>query len=1162
MAALPQEFAFVVAVASSPWTWPVAIVVALTSIFVGVGLIHRQWKRGWLSGLIDARLAEIRGRHTRHSKRRPKTWHGTWNHARLSFMEGYDSALAYVRTILPTNASALHVPTFVSFTIVAAIIAVFFLVARWPAIDWVFPPPFAAWWASMRQDLDASANGKMGDLVIGAFTGLAVVVIALIVFVAESIRDDRDFERKRILLRISTLWPLAIAATLVPFGFLWAAARGVTIVLEAIVAAVTLFGFARVVRNLLDPEARAVNRIALLRDRTRGLIRESIRERIGNGILMEQLGANKPIEALTYLVSDAFLDRSAQDYIFVDAPKDGWLSDIQLGELAALMRRLDRFARERLGLVLRMPDRQGLRREARGPVGMEPQDNLPRRPAYLMKRFGEQIPPDSIFYARRRALFALPRAFEREPQIIAELEAAIAHIFRFTTAEPTSVQFRREMQATKDQLVSAIRTRAFGSIEDLRLVYVTIAEEFLTGLVDYGGGYSVEQARQERGNIFQSWSEIRWLQDDLRELITVAIDGDNTDVMGTITFLPFAIATRAVLAQDHYLFQQFLMFALFLYYRAMEKPEGPVRAWIVDKAWRYPKEIADFYVGRKLDDAASSVRDLENMQGLALFTFRVLQDLLKGAADQRDPKTFEVIAHELRRLFSNFRDVADPVAAEILEAQIANTADEGEQARLQADCDLLAARARIAAALDLASDEIFLALGGRILGVLLMTPGEERLRSMLDTVRTSLIRDPGKLVQAYAAASDFQASDFWDWHSWDLVADGEAHFIDTHTKLNQMFALRMLELLAEMAPAQRDALVLPQSVNLSEMARENNEQGLLRTLDDIDNNPEKWGPILSGDARALTAVLRGRLAAMREAGRAREAEETRNAHLDPAIVNEFRGAVVRSLRDTARLRAILAFKGALEEKPDDHPGREIPSLGFNQVEDKGPYIAQERTTYAGWGESYGQGLAHSEDAATFGKMIENAGVRRPLLPGAVVDGIAAAAQGLRDAIVLQSLDYAEENEIRRHASFTPKYDERLRTSPLNKLNGFMGELAVGERRIPIFDIFVRVELQKGKVIVMDAAKFLRWRQYAPDDAPEERPFANAMVLVRVWDLNADGEQRDKIIASRPDWLEQQADKVAHLRGRVLVNVYEKFRIDILDAAQGCCFSIARDRPKG
>ena len=56
---------------------------------------------------------------------------------------------------------------------------------------------------------------------------------------------------------------------------------------------------------------------------------------------------------------------------------------------------------------------------------------LPEKKAYLLKRYREEIPPDSIFYVNSRSVFALPEAFSQSQAVLDDIDASIPHIFRF-----------------------------------------------------------------------------------------------------------------------------------------------------------------------------------------------------------------------------------------------------------------------------------------------------------------------------------------------------------------------------------------------------------------------------------------------------------------------------------------------------------------------------------------------------------------------------------------------------------------------------------------------------------------------------------------------------------------------------------------------------------
>jgi hypothetical protein len=1139
-------------VISSPWTIPVVILAIVAPPLTWTIYAHRTWKKGWLSELIAHRYSEI-------SKKRPaqpvttsKRWWPAATDFRLNLVENWDRVLTYFQSKFVADLRRPYFPSFISFGILFIGIAAFFVIPRHPSIASVMD--WRDWGDALTTDLN-DERSKTQELIVGTFTGLAVVIIALIVFVAESIRDNKDTERKRILAEKSYLWPLGVAATLIPFGFLWSSARGLTILLEIIVATITLASFARVIRALFDPETEATDRIKDLRKRVGGMISDSARVRIGNSILFEQLGPSKRIDTFQYRSRGWLEDEDCQ---FISASTEGWIGDIHLDELKQLGDRLDRYARENLGFALRQsgPDIQPAKTGG-GPTGAASQA-LEVQKAYLLKRYREEIPPDSIFYGKHRAIFALPEGLTQRPEILADINASIAHIFRFTQDEPSSVAIRREMQGTKDRLAQAIRDKALGEIDDLRQTYLSIAEEFLTKLVDFGGGYTAEQARQERGNVFESWSEIRWLQDDLRELTIIASDAGNTDVLSKIAFLPFAIATRAIQARDHFLFQQFFQFASFLYFLGAEKEEGSsVRPWLIDKSWRWPKEIIEFYIGHDLGSKNSSIGDLQQMRDFALYSLRVFQDLLKAMADKRDVVAFNTVSREFKRLYRRFRGSDDQPNVDILRLQIDRAENEEARATLTALLDRQLKRQSVVTELNLSIDEIVLALGGRILAQYLEAPDDGPIGTLFDAIIALLPNDLRKLAAAFAAASEWQAPEAWGWNFWDSIADGEAHWVDSHTKLNQIFIVQALRLLEELPAELRAAVQFPVSNSLAEMAREENGQGLLPTLNAIEANPDRWNRVLNQNARNRIGVLRERLTAVRAAEIAAAAEATKQAPLDPTKVATFRDELVRSFSESGRLREVLHAKGALNIDLSKSPGPPVQSLGLTQIDDKNAFIKQEHTAYAGWGRNYGQSMAHGEDEETFATMIGAAMVKETVIAGALIGTIERVIRNvpLKDPIILQSLEFdVRYAHIERNPAFRPKYAPDSHTT-WHDFNGFMGLLTVGSRQVPVFDTFVRRPESQNHVLVLDAQQFVRWDQFAPSPDPDQQTFGNGQLLIEITDLNADAVKRNEIIAQNPPWLAEEPNPAEYLRGRVLINVYEKFHLEILLASQGACLTV-------
>lgn len=1137
------------------WRWTPLLAAGAALGFFSLKLrnSHKRWKRGWLSGAISARLQTAR---TQAPKKMTAkiSWRGHVGSSRLASIQIFDQILSYFQHTLLLEIKQIVFPSVISFILIFFTITLFFILPHQTSI------PYIHKWQDVQSILtiDLQKDDKtFGDRVIGAFSGLLLVVIALIIFVAESIRDDNDSERKRVLVRISWLWPLGVAATLMPFGFLWSPARGATVLLECVLASFTLLAFARVIRALLDPDTRAQNRIGLLRSRIKGMIFESVSERIGNTILLDQIGPGKYIDTIHYTFARSWVANEAADYIFVDAAVDGWLSDVHLEELKKLGELLDRYARENLGFVLResgpVPDAAQEGGKYRAP----PQNHLEVRKVYLLKRYREEIPQDSAFYGKRRSLLALPAEFERDQSLLSEIHAKIPYIFRFTRDAPSSVSIRREMEGTKDQLSRAIREHALGAIDDLRQIYLQISEEFLTQLVEIGGGYSAEQARKERGSFFQSWTEIHWIVGDVRELIVIASEIDNADVFGKIGFLPFAIVMRALQVSDHYLFQQFFQFAPFIYFLASEKTsDSPARKWMAENSWRWSKEIVNFYIESELNNPKITEERLAEMQDFALFSLRVFQDILKSMADKRDVPAFLVVAGEFRKLYERFRNEKPHPSLGFLRSQLDQTTDENVRITLLKTLRHRETRDECSNVLEISIDSIFLALGGRLLAQLFSEPDNEQGTTLLNAVKSMLPNGLEQLAASYADASDWRTSERWGWDDWDSIADGKARWVDKHTKLNQIFAVRALEMFAPLTALQRESIKFPVGHSLAEMARENNTQGINATLIDIETRPDRWQNVLSEEARNCIPDLRACLAAVVAAQRVSLAERTRESVLDPKKLSEFRTELTQAFHDNIRLRPIIGAKNAIELRLSEEPNEGVPSLSINQIDDKDAFVEQDRTSYVGWGRGYGEGLAKGENEGIYSEIIAGAGLKREILSGGIIESITSALNEIQfeDPIILHSIDYVcEVEEIRASAFFVPKYEINP-TSPWSDFYGFIGNINIENRQVPVFDIFVHSTDLNNKIIIVDINRFMRVIQYYPGNNEINADYVSHNILIRVTDLNESENIREDIIAQNPPWLNEIADRGAYLCGRVLVNVIERYRVAIIDRTQAICFN--------
>ena len=553
---------------------------------------YRAWRSGWVSLLIEKRLSEIQIGRPKPKRDYDLSLKGLGRGAKNLAFTGLHLGHEYARRDFWVALTEFYLPSFAT-----VIVAIFVLAA---VVIWPDPPihlkgflahPFD----SIASKLDDKHGLEAPEKIL---EGLIAIIIALIIFVAEAIRSGKSYDEKRILLKISNLWALGLAITIVPLAYLYPPGTGFTVLAVVTVLMATLWTFARVLIHLLSPTAIERAQRAFLRQRIHDVVIASAKDRIGNKILTEHLGDDKDVR-LEMRLAKSWLPEKSSKYIFIDTGAAETLTDVNLTELSRLANLLAKRV-EQLSPVA--APTQGA--TVAGPSRRAPGAGRPKPPVggYLLRRFGEGPARRDGIFSSDRPVIAIRRSVAKGEGVLREAQNRIIHAFRFSDDDPPSYAFRHEMKLTKDRLIAAISAGSVGEIDDLRDTYILVAEEFLIALNDLGGGYSADQAREERNAFIEGWSEVRWLRDDIRDLIVAAAETDKIDVIRTMIFLPFAIATRAIQAGDQLLFQEFITFASFIYILGLDKGDTDVGRAMIDRSVLYVREVLQYYVESALKE--------------------------------------------------------------------------------------------------------------------------------------------------------------------------------------------------------------------------------------------------------------------------------------------------------------------------------------------------------------------------------------------------------------------------------------------------------------------------------------------------------------------------------------------------------------------------------
>jgi hypothetical protein len=547
---------------------------------------YRAWRAGWVSLLIEKRLREIKPGKPKSKRDRSFGLRGFGRGVRNSSFTGIHLGYGYLRHDFWMALTEFYLPSFATVVVAILVLAV--------VVIWPDPPThFGNFWAHPLNGIQSRLDPERGlEAPEKILEGLIAIIIALIIFVAEAIRSGKSYDEKRVLLKISNLWALGLAITVIPLAYLYPPGTGLTVLAIVAVMFVTLWTFAKVLIHLLSPTAIERAQRDFLRQRIRDVVIASAKDRIGNKILSERLGDDKDVR-IEMRFAKSWLPEKSSKYVFIDTGASAILTDVNLVELGRLGNLLSKRV-EQLSPVAAPTQGESVA----GPSRRAPGAGKPRPPVggYLLRRFGEgTIRRDGIF-SNDRPVLAIRRSVAKGEGVLREARNRVQHAFRFSDDDPPSHAFRHEMRLTKDRLIAAINSGSLGEIDDLRDTYILVAEEFLLALNDLGGGYSAEQATEERNAFFEGWSEVRWLRDDIRDLMIAAAETDKIDVIRTMIFLPFAIATRAIQAGDQLLFQEFINFASFVYVLGRNKGDTEVGRAMVDRSVRYVREVLQYHV--------------------------------------------------------------------------------------------------------------------------------------------------------------------------------------------------------------------------------------------------------------------------------------------------------------------------------------------------------------------------------------------------------------------------------------------------------------------------------------------------------------------------------------------------------------------------------------
>ncbi len=815
-----------------------------------------------------------------------------------------------------------------------------------------------------------------------------------------------------------------------------------------------------------------------------------------------------------------------ENYVIINSDKFGIVQDIDLSKLEEFARFLDSEALTNGYSFIETESRDISASGDTEPRASQPKKLIKDSQRRIYKLYHDSITEES------RAILGFHKRLVPDSRKRDKLVRLGKSAFVVKAGDNFAEEIRHDISGIKDQFSEAIDNEALGKIEELTALYISIAEGFLELLRDYGASYTFEQAVQERQTPFAGWKQVNWLSSDVRYLIQRALQSHNYEIIMELVHIPIAISRRAIEKMDHYLFQEFIWFPELLYLSSQQESDPKLKRFLVDRSWRYIKEVADYYLESKLTKESLTPGELESFKNFAVYILTRIQALMKNAFDADDLEsfnTFKKVADMLFRRFTNERGVQD---SGFIELQLKNqdlTSQQSDELRRLLEKRVF--RENIQKEIIERKSQMFFGLASWILYKLSSDKGNESLKAFFGSIKEVCGYTLESLTEAFLGAHTFEAQDFWNWDRWESIPDGEVHSINVFGKLEKFYAVRALSLVANKQDEDIGKIKLPHNRDLASLSA--GARDLVRILTDIKQNPDQWAYVLDVEAIRKVDSFISLLAVAKQNQEEEEKEQIRNTPISSQKVHEFKKNVFREFYRTAYVRSIFNHWGSVKNDPQE---RADGQFGISTLDDKASFFDKWFAYYLDWGNNYGLGMANGEDASLlnelaalcetienqpFEKLIEDHSNKKDLII-LMVNGSFLLASG-------------------RSEKFTPDWTQGARNLDVN---GFAGWYKSNNKLIPVFEIFGKHVA--SHMLILEQGQIGQMIQFLPVGSKSKPESVFDIFSIDVQSFSENRTLMEKFLVNPPGWLLEVVPKEGrenYLKERVLVEVFESFRYE-------------------
>ena len=970
--------------------------------------------------------------------------------------------------------------------------------------------------------LQITATDAQHQNFINIHAGIGAVLVGLAFFVAQSLINQDDPDKGRVLLYESYFFPLLTAEVLIFLMFLnpkvnLFGARLLIIIL----ALFTVFSLAKTINILISDykmeEARKKMFLGLLGTEFERILDFENRKRWGREIFSKE-GKKIEAEDKGFVEINVFGSFGDSNYEKIKTEQRGYVTDISIMDLKRLIKYIKSLVEKNF------PDPLYRTLETEIQPGPLLERKLPV--VYITSQFLENSEEGEVLHVSKKIFSEDEDEKEHE---VGQLRALSKKAFTIEEQPDIAKVAGFELSKLKDRFIGAIKREKLRDLAKLEETYLALARAFI-GIMktSYGGGFSPTQAKAERTSLFDRLKPAEWLRKDVGDIFSFAMTEGSFEVVKALDYLPTKLASIGIENDDHLLFQNFIGLHKNLYGYGSRRKDGDAEVvkFMKDRVWRYLEELSDYRLRLKFKESKGSD---DNCRGFYDYIISTFQDLVKEAFDNRDLNSFKVFLEKLHSLFEAL--------------SIYNLADEEKTETLEG--------------LKQKRREVVYGLSS---WVLFKYHTDPELKDYFDAIKVYLPSDIEDLTKLFLAVHTFEKVESFGWDNWEREGREDIFELHTLAKLEALYAVQGLILLASKTTDQIKDIALEYNRGLANLA--GGSRDLFEIFAEIETSSTGWAPLLDEEAIKRTADFKRLLEDMKEKQERADLERRREGRISDDRVEEFKKGVTESFNESDGIRNILKFYGLYKDNSDGVSLKDnIERIGIKTFFDKSPFldegiepniIVPNVESGFGFGDSLIRGenskiveiikdkLEEREENTKIVGIIKNKLEER----GENLKKILRPINDLEDIIII-GLNGAAWKLLKQAWESGEYLQSRQLGNKDGKPNEQIGQYEFEKAKIPVYEIYDNTK--EGGVMILHTKSLGRLIQRTPLETGQGTN-ADHILHISVKESTEDSEEMKRFKNNPPDWFKQigsEEEQNYYLQERVLIEVFEQFEF-VLD----------------